>query len=323
MQKNRVTQFVLPSELPERNRHMKKSVLGVAAAVLVAVGVLAACSDSSSSEDGADGQGTVTFTTYGEDYIEKEIPATAVEDGWSIRYNRFLIVLADVHVGVDGKDPVAKLPVAKLFDMHSPGEKSVVTFPNLPGRPYDHVSYRVSPAPSNVELGQGATDADKAMMIQNGYSMYVEGSATKGALTKSFTWGFTTDTLYDKCKGELAGKETDGVVVTNGGTDSVQLTIHGDHLYYDDLQSPDAKVRFDSIAAADADNDGKVTLDELSKVQLADRTKITAGPYGTGSASGINDLRTFIEALSRTVGHFRGEGECLARAVAPTTKSSP
>ena len=70
----------------------------------------------------------------------------------------------------------------------------------------------------------------------------------------------------------------------------------------------------DNIANADADADGKITLEELAAVDLADKTKITAGTYGTGSASNINDLRAFVEALSRTVGHFRGEGECLARA---------
>jgi len=48
-----------------------------------------------------------------------------------------------------------------------------------------------------------------------------------------------------------------------------------DHLYYDDLQAKDAQVRFGNIAAADADNDA---------------------------------------ALSPTIGHYRGEGECFASA---------
>jgi hypothetical protein len=272
------------------------------------------------TNDGADGTGTVTFTTWGEELIEKEIPAKDaegkpfVEDGWSVKYSKFLVVIADVAVAEEGKEPVAKLPTPKLFDMHAAGEKAVAVFTGLPGKAYTHVSYAVSPATAAVELGGGATEADKQLMVQGGYSVYVEATATKDAITKSYAWGFRTSTLYDRCKGELSGKETDGVVVTNGGNDAVQLTIHGDHLYYDDLQSPAAKVRFDSIASADVDDDGRVTLEELAAVQLADTTKIKAGPYGTGSASGINDLRAFVEALSRTVGHFRGEGECLARA---------
>lgn len=276
----------------------------------------AACSDS----DDAEGEGSVTFTTWGEDFIEKEIPPTdasgevIVEDGWTIRYTKFLIVISDVAVAEADKEPAARMATPKLFDMHAPGQKPVVTFTDVPGKAYTHVSYAVTPATAALELGGGATDADKQQMVQNGYSVYVEGTVSKDSTTKSFAWGFSTNTLYDRCEGEVSGKKTEGVVVTNGGNDSVELTIHGDHFFYDDLQSPDAKVRVDAIANADADSDGKITLDELGAVQLADSQKIPAGLYGTGSASNVNDLRAFVEALSRTLGHFRGEGECLARA---------
>ncbi len=135
--------------------------------------------------------------------------------------------------------------------------------------------------------------------------------ATKGGVTKKYTWGFKTATSYRQCKARVGGKEVEGLVVTNGGTDNPQITIHGDHLYYDDLQDPDSKVRFDNIAAADGDNDGIITLEELSRVELAKIPK-EKGPYGTGSARGINDLEAFHTALSRTVGHWRGEGECFS-----------
>jgi hypothetical protein len=287
----------------------------VASALVLALVALVACSDDDSSS-GADGKGTVTFTTWGEEYIEQEIPPSAegetiVEDGWTIKYTKFLITIGEVAVGEDGKEPAAKLAAPKLFDMHAAGKKPVTTFADLPGKPYTHVSYSVSPTTAAVELGGGATDADKQLMVQNGYSVYVEGSLIKDATTKTFKWGFKTNTLYDKCKGEVSGKETEGVVVTNGGNDAVELTIHGDHFFYDDLQAAEAKVRVDNIANADANGDNDITLEELAAVQLA---AITVGTYGTGSASGINDLRAFVEALSRTLGHFRGEGECLARA---------
>ncbi|MBX3209420.1 MAG: hypothetical protein KF764_30585 [Labilithrix sp.] len=287
----------------------------IALAALVAL-VSAGCSDSSD----ADGKGAVTFTTWGEEFIEQEIPPkddageVIVEDGWTIKFTKFLVVISEVSVGEDGKEPVAKLATPKLFDMHAPGPKPLVAFTDLPAKAYTHVSYAIAPQAASAELGGGATEADKQLMVQNGYSIYVEGSTIKDATTKTFAWGFTTSTLYDRCKGEISGKETEGVVVTNGGNDAVELTIHGDHFFYDDLQSPDAKVRVDNIANADADGDGKVTLEELAAVDLADKTKITAGTYGTGSASNINDLRAFTEALSRTLGHYRGEGECLARA---------
>ena len=64
-----------------------KNVASTFALALVAV----ACSSSSSS----DGVGTAKFTTWGEEYIEREIPSADVEDGWTIRYDRFLVVLED------------------------------------------------------------------------------------------------------------------------------------------------------------------------------------------------------------------------------------
>ncbi|MGE3673147.1 MAG: hypothetical protein AB7K71_25965, partial [Polyangiaceae bacterium] len=91
----------------------------------------------------------------------------------------------------------------------------------------------------------------------------------------------------------------------------VQLTIQGDHLFYDDLTAENADLRFNSMAAADTNSDGEVTREELAAVQLFD---LTEGSYGTGSASGVNTLDDFVEALTTTLGHFRGEGHCVSHS---------
>lgn len=213
-----------------------------------------------------------------------------------MKYDRFLVVIGEVTVAEEGASPAAKMAGAKLFDMKKAGEKPVVTFPKLPAKAYGHVSYTIAPATAATELGD-ASDADRQVMVAGGYSVYVEGTATKGTVSKKLSWGFKTNTLYDRCRSEESGKETDGIVVTNGGTESVQLTIHGDHLFYDDLQSKEAKLRFDNLAAADANNDGTLTLEELAAVKLAALPQ-GSGPYGTGSAAGINDLRAYVEAVA-------------------------
>ncbi len=59
------------------------------------------------------------------------------------------------------------------------------------------------------------------------------------------------------------------------------------------------------MAAADANDDGEVTLEELEAVPLVE---IDEGTYGTGSASHVDDLGEFVRALTRTIGHYRGEG---------------
>lgn len=268
------------------------------------------------SSDEAAGSGSATFVTYGEEFIEDRIPADEFADGWSVKFSRFLINLGQVELedtaggGGTGKQTMGDL---LLLDMTKGGRKPVHDFANIDAKPYDRVSFKIVPVDFTLTKLGNATDADKTLMGTGGYSVYVEGTATKESQTKTFKWGFTTATLYDHCEGDLNGKETQGVVVTNGGTDTVEITIHGDHFFYDDLQSPDAKPRFNDLAKADANNDGEITLTELSARRLAADPKLE-GTFGTGSED-VNDLGAFVAALSRTLGHFRGEGECKAAAI--------
>lgn len=254
------------------------------------------------SSDGADGEGTVAFTTWGEEYIEQQIPAAEFADGWTLEYSKFLVAISDIKVA-SGSEVGAAHAEQQIFDMVTPGVKPVFTA-TLPAKEWEAVSYRIGPATSAATAAQ-ATDKDK--MVAGGFSVYVEGTGTKGTESKRFAWGFTENTEYKNCKGEVAGAEKLGAVVTNGGTDTIQLTIHGDHLFYDDLASADAKLRFVNVAAADANADGEVTLEELAAVERAD---LKEGTYQVGGFSNVFTYKDFVTELSRTVGHYRGEGEC-------------
>ncbi|MBZ4422645.1 hypothetical protein [Myxococcus sp. RHSTA-1-4] len=261
---------------------------------------LAACSE---------GTGTVTFTTYGEDFIEKEIPAAAFADGWTVKYGKFLVMLGEVKVASSDETAAEQGP-SKVFDVHKSGPVVVETFKDLPAKEWEHVSYAIAPWPEAVAGNADARDVER--MKAEGYSIYVEGTATKGSVTKRFAWGFPTDTLYEHCESPDLGK---GVTVPKEGEETVELTLHGDHLFFDDLQSPAAKMRFDALAAADklgiAGPDGEVTLEELQAVDL---TELPQGQYGTGGVGNVRNLRDFVTALVRTVGHFRGEGECAPKS---------
>lgn len=259
---------------------------------------------------GAD-QGTVTFSTWGEEYIETGIPASEFADGWSVQYSKFLVTLGAVRVADDRDAVGAEMEASRLFNHVSPGVKEVVSFPDLEAKAWTRVSYQLVASGAGTELGEGATDADLALMKQGGYTVYAEGEASRGSEKKTFKWGFALPTAYTECKGDKDGKETFGVLVTSGGTDQVELTIHGDHLFYDDLQAANARLRFTALAAADADADGEVTLEELALVKLVSIDPAN-GAYGTGAAGDVNDLGAFVKDLSRTVGHYRGEGECFA-----------
>ncbi len=262
------------------------------------------------------GTGSVAFTTYGEDFIEKGIPAKTadgdgVEDGWTITFSKFLVSIGEVQVASHEGEVVGRMETAKLFDLKQPGPVPVVKFDELPAEEYTRVSFAITPVRTATEAATASTD-DLTMMRTAKYSVYVEGAAVKGAETKIFKWGFPVDTLYEECDSDFGM----GVTVPDGGVLTAQLTIHGDHLFFDDLASNDAAMRFDAIAAADVAAaggapDGEVTLEELAAVDLTD---LPANQYGTGGAGHVRTLKDFVTAQVRSLGHFRGEGECRPTA---------
>jgi hypothetical protein len=271
-------------------------------------------------EDG--GAGTARFTTWGEEYIEDQIPAdpggeTGFIDGWSLRYDKFLVAFHDITVANDKGETAARMSATKLVDNSVRGRKDLISFPGVRAAAWNKVSYQIKPATSDADL-IGATAADRDLMVQKGYSIYVAGSASKlngGAMVKkTFHWGFTTATQYRDCQQAAeSGSPIQGIVVTDGGTDTSELTTHGDHLFYDRLMaSPDPAVktvlRFDEKAAADKDNDGEVSLEELAAAPL-DVTRYNV------SGADVANLGAFMGFLARTVGHFRGEGECTVSLV--------
>jgi len=127
----------------------------------------------------------------------------------------------------------------------------------------------------------------------------VEGRATKGAQTVAFSWGFTAATTYDPCHS--------GGEVADGGVATVQITIHGDHLFYDDAVSEEPSLRFGDLALADADGDGTLTTDEMSAYGI-----LALDHYGVGSLD-IDNLWEFVSHMTSTLGHIDGEGHCETR----------
>jgi hypothetical protein len=230
------------------------------------------------------GTGSVTFTTWGEEYIEQGIPRdsealTGFVDGWSLKYSKFIVRIEEISVAKKTGEQGPVQSEAKTIDLTQPGPVDLVTFTRLEAGKWDHVSYAIT-------------------------SLEVAGTATQEAQTKTFAWTFAQNTLFDHCTNADFGE---GVTIPNGATETVQLTVHGDHLWYDDLQSDTAKLRFQAIADADANDDGAITLEELAAVRL---TRFPVGEYNTGGAGQVKTLRDFIEVLTRTIGHYRGEGEC-------------
>lgn len=257
--------------------------------------------------------GSVNASIWGEAYIEQEIPAITpmndegFENGWTIRFTKFLVHMGGLTIAAADGTTGGSLPALKVYDLHTlRGPLAIGALDGLEARRFDRISYRLAPVNAQSTAGN-ATAADLALMRTGGYSIYVEGNGTRAGLATpvTFRWGFTNTVSYANCH----STETEvGVAVPSGGSVRAQITVHGDHLFYDDLQSPDAKLRFDLIAGADMDRNNEVTMDELARVDL---TTAPMGQYGTGPfGNTVRNLREFITVLVATVGHFNGEGHC-------------
>ena len=255
---------------------MKRCLFGL---VLLA----SACGDEEESS-------TLRVSAWGEDFIEAGIPAEVFVDGWSVSFETFLVSLDAIEAGGTSMSGghVVDLTAASSGQGHELGTVSA------PAGGAAVASWSLTPA-----TAEAITEVDAASlsaMVDAGASVWVRGSAQRAGVTKRFEWWFDTEVRYVACDTGL-DRVADAVI-------DVVLTVHADHLFYDDLDSEEPAVAFDLIAAADADDDGSITMDELEAQSLAGQVRYQVG------GRDIDDLRAFIDAQVRTLGHINGEGHC-------------
>lgn len=247
-----------------------------------------ACATGCDSDDA--GQGSLRVTIYGESFVEDRVPAEDVVDGWEVVFSKFLVGVHDVEASGVG------LADSFVFDLRLPsgGNGHELGTMTVPAGTVEHLSYRIAPAAAGADGNASAADVDA--MVDAGASLWVAGVAQRGEETMAFDWRFATDTRYVDCQTEQP--------VSEGGEATSQITVHSDHLLYDDLESEEPNVAFDLIAGADTDGDGTITVDELRATDITGQAR-----YQVGSRD-IAELWSFIEAQTGTVGHIDGEGHC-------------
>lgn len=259
---------------------------------LVAATALLACA---CGPDAGEGEGTLGIAIWGEEFIDEGIPADEFADGWAVTFDRFLVTVGAISIaGEDGLEALSD-PVYRVHDLTRTTDPAAIAAVTAPEGTYSHTAYTIAPAKAGTLPGNVTEEAVEAM-VDGGLSVLVEGKATDGQKTVAFSWGFKTTTRYNPCHSTAR--------LAAGGHATVQITIHGDHLFYDDATSETPSLRFADIARADADADGQVTEQELRAYDIRSLPN-----YGVGNLH-IDDLWGFIEHMTTTLGHIDGEGHC-------------
>jgi hypothetical protein len=261
------------------------------------------------------------------------VPAGAgpgeVVDGWEVNYSKVLVAVGEFRAelitpgGADHTIGDARVQIVDLTGI--PAEGLVL-------REYDRVELGVS---SQVELALPAADpsaeatsvvgtADLERMVDNGYSIYIEGSihqeggltCTPGepddcapATTVRFAWGLRAGTAHGDCA---------GFEVADGDLTEVGLRLPGDLWLRTDFSGNRGVLRAQWIADADLDRDGETTLAELDAIAAADL--FPADVYDLSRPiSPVDTALDFLVAHARAI----GRGACRSSMPLPTTSPGP
>lgn len=234
-----------------------------------------------------------TFETYGEPFIEEGIPAAEFEDGCAVAWDQFVVSVADRALVGDDGDPAVEIAGTQVYDLVPPGPHEMATV-DAPTGTWRTVRAAIRPDPAAT--AGNATAAQLAALTDAGAAVLVSGTLTCGAYAGTFTWAFPAGATYD-C-------DPENLVVSAGAQARTQLTVHGDHLFFDSLVAEDAVLRATAYVAADANGDGEITQAELAAAPVA--------PTGLdrGGDTSVESLWDYLTAQVRQLGHVDGEGHC-------------
>lgn len=179
----------------------------------------------------SDGEGTVEVSVYGESFIEEGIAASEVDDGWSVLFERFDVVIRDIEVAG------ARIENPAVTDLTQPSSGA--------GHPLGSAA-----VPAGGHTGASFIVA----------RVEVVGRAMKNGETKTFAWTFDQPTRYEDCETTTS--------VANGERAEFEITVHADHLLYDSLVAEEPRLLFQPLADADQDQDGAITQAELADADI-------------------------------------------------------
>ena len=280
------------------SRWKTSSGLGLALAILVSAcgdgptSTLETDGDSSTTTGGVTdiGEGTLAVRANGE---ERARDGFTTKDGWALDFKNLYVSLAEINAyqtdppfdpATDDGMPEAEVAIAIpgpiVVDIAAQGDNG------------ETVLVGEIPAPA----GQfNALSWQMPLVLEGpaqGYSMVMEGTATKNGKTLPFTLGIQEELAF-VC-GDFIGDDRKGIL-TAGGVADLEATFHLDHLFGEGKKQADDEINigalgFEPLAALAQNNAVNVSSKDL-KEKLSEE-----------------DYQTFLKVLSN-FGHV-GEGHC-------------
>jgi hypothetical protein len=239
---------------------------------------------------------------------------SSTEDGWSIRYDRFLVVLGAAELSGDDCDAYTESDYDRVLEMTLASSQRVSL---LYGLGTCRFGFRIATPAWDTVLGQGVSAEDEIFLrtpgsdahaTDQGVSVRISGSATQLGTVKTFDWSFRRFIEYNDCTlGE--GPDSGALSLGSKGSSTVDLVLRGEALFGSAGREPPAAARFEPFRAADdehGDGNGEISLDELQSSPL---------PEGVLANERIVTLgdRVYLQLLPE-IAKFQGTGTCQVRS---------
>jgi hypothetical protein len=294
----------------------------------------------------ASGSGDLVVLVEAEDTIVDGLdPGDEVEnirDGWQARFNRYDVAIGDVdlHLSSD-HETVAEAPEVWVVDLAQIPAAGLPLW-DLPGLAAGRweFAFRTAGA-AEAERHDSVPAADFEAMLAEDLTYFIEGTLTQSGgrscpppslatvpegtasvgtnaaghacyanPSLTFVLGAAAPASYGPC--EIDGVA--GIAIARGGTQTVAITIHGDHLFFNGFPEGDegGTMRLAQwLADCDLNLDGTVEVSELRSIVPSDLAEIDDRfQLGGSPVTPLANMWTYVGAQLRTQGHFQGEGEC-------------
>ena len=263
--------------------------------------------------------GTVRIELHAEDSITNGLSTGSdVENtkDYAVSYSKFIVTVGNLQLGQSTSGKHLQSETLSVVDLTRVGEQGVeiATFERVRAGQWDRFGFETATANKGVRAIE-VDPGDVEQMIEHGWTYWIEGRVERTPREGGpvdFVLQTAVPTLFDNC--ELDGEP--GLTVVANQTATGDITIHGDHLWFNSFPTGSegsVERRSAWLVQADTDGDGRVSTEDLAALDATEVFTTELGYSLDGAPPGIviDNALDFVRAQLATQGHFKGEGECI------------